>query len=48
MRTEREWQTNSAEETIAVGAEIAALLSPPVMLLLSTLPELEISLTLLP
>ena len=34
MRTEREWQTNSAEETIAVGAEIAALLSPPVMLLL--------------
>jgi tRNA threonylcarbamoyladenosine biosynthesis protein TsaE len=32
--TERAWQTNSAEQTIAVGAEIAALLRPPVMLLL--------------
>jgi tRNA threonylcarbamoyladenosine biosynthesis protein TsaE len=32
--TERTWTTNSAEETIAVGAEIAALLGPPMMLLL--------------
>lgn len=31
---QREWTTNSAEETIAVGAEIAALLKPPVMLVL--------------
>jgi tRNA threonylcarbamoyladenosine biosynthesis protein TsaE len=32
--TERTWQTKSAEETIAVGAEIAAMLKPPAMLLL--------------
>ncbi len=30
----REWTTTSAEGTIAVGAEIAALLQPPVMLVL--------------
>jgi tRNA threonylcarbamoyladenosine biosynthesis protein TsaE len=30
----REWTTHSAEETIAVGAEIAGLLRPPVMLVL--------------
>lgn len=32
--TERAWTTNSADETIAVGAEIAALLRPPALLLL--------------
>jgi tRNA threonylcarbamoyladenosine biosynthesis protein TsaE len=30
----REWTTHSAEETIAAGAEIAALLKPPVLLVL--------------
>jgi tRNA threonylcarbamoyladenosine biosynthesis protein TsaE len=32
--TTHAWTTHSAEETIAAGAEIAALLKPPVMLVL--------------
>lgn len=32
--TQQTWQTNSAEETIAAGEEIAELLQPPLVLLL--------------